>query len=321
MATNIITPLSQALSEGMLTRAELRSFMTRSNGAALRHFGLFLIVMAATGMLVWMALGNLWLVPAMFLHGIVMVHHFSLQHECIHYTVFRTRWLNELVGNYCGLVIILPNRFFRYEHCDHHTYTQIENKDPELLLLPRSLWDYAFYMSSIPYWKTKFVELFRRVGGHLTAEEKRFVPKVEHRSLIIEARCMTAFYGAIFCFMLIFNWWAPLWFWLIPVLIGEPVMRFIRFTEHVGRPMVTEMRQNTRTSLVSPIWGFLCWNMNYHAEHHYVPSAPFHALSALHEKLKNHIHIEPNGYFGAHKDILSQIIGRKSRSDSLVTSK
>lgn len=311
MTRKVVTPLSQALSEGTLTRAELRALMVRSNSKAIRHLVIFLLLIAATGMLVWMTLDSVWLIPAMFLHGIGLVHHFSLQHECIHYTVFRTRWLNELLGNYCGLLIILPNRFFRYEHCDHHTHTQIEGKDPELLPLPNSLWDYACYLSSIPYWRTKFVELFRRIGGDLTTEEKRFVPKMEYKTLIFEARCMVAFYGLLFGVMFYNNWWAPLWFWLIPVLIGEPVMRFIRFTEHVGRPMVVEMRQNTRTTLVSPLWRLLCWNMNYHAEHHYIPSVPFHALPRLHNKLKDHIHIEPNGYIGAHKDIISQIISRK----------
>jgi fatty acid desaturase len=47
--------------------------------------------------------------------------------------------------------------------------------------------------------------------------------------------------------------------------------------------------------------------MNYHAEHHYVPLVPYHTLPRLHEKLRDHIHVEPRGYLGAHIDILSQI--------------
>ena len=47
--------------------------------------------------------------------------------------------------------------------------------------------------------------------------------------------------------------------------------------------------------------------MNYHAEHHYVSSVPFHALPRLHEKLKDHIYVEENGYMGAHVDIVRQL--------------
>jgi fatty acid desaturase len=80
--------------------------------------------------------------------------------------------------------------------------------------------------------------------------------------------------------------------------------------------MVAQMRDNTRTNLVSAPWRFLCWNMNFHAEHHYVSSVPFHALPRLHEKLKSHIHVEERGYLGAHLDILRQILGRTPRADA-----
>ncbi len=92
-------------------------------------------------------------------------------------------------------------------------------------------------------------------------------------------------------------------------------MRFVRMTEHVGRPTVALMSENTRTNLVSRPMQFLCWNMNFHAEHHYASSVPFHALPRLHEKLRDHVHVEPGGYIGAHRQILAQIFGRAPRAD------
>ncbi|MEM9428396.1 MAG: fatty acid desaturase family protein [Pseudomonadota bacterium] len=305
----IVTPLTQALAEGKLTREELRDFMTRSDGPALRRLALWVLVVMATGGLIALAWDS-WLIwPAMFLHGIVLVHHFSLEHECVHSTVFRTRWLNKVVGTVCGVIIILPFKHFRYEHCDHHTFTQLEGEDPELVPMPESVAGYIWYISAVPYWRTKFRELAQHAAGRLTAEEKRFIPKVEHRAVFLEARVMLAGYGALFVLMAATGWWAPLWYWLIPLFLGEPVMRFIRMTEHVGRPTVAQMHENTRTNLVSLPWRFLAWNMNYHAEHHYAASVPYHALPRLHEKLKDHIYVEPAGYLGAHRDILRQLLG------------
>lgn len=315
MARDVITPITQALAEGKLTRAELRDLMTRSDRAAFRHLVGWLLLLFATGMLVWLSLGTWWMLPAMFVHGVVLVHHFSLQHECVHYTVFRTRKLNDYAGIICGWVIGLPHQFFRYEHCDHHTYTQLHGEDPEMIELPKSIWGYLWYLSAIPYWRAKLSEIFRHALGHLNATERRFVPKVAEQTLIREARVMVAVYALILIAMIVFQWWAPLWFWLIPLILGEPVMRFVRMTEHVGRPTVSAMRVNTRTNVVSRPMQFLCWNMNYHAEHHYASSVPFHALPRLHEKLRDHIHVEPDGYLGAHRDILAQIFGRKPRTD------
>jgi len=122
-------------------------------------------------------------------------------------------------------------------------------------------------------------------------------------------------YLAIALVMVTFSWWAPLWYWFIPILLGEPVMRAIRMTEHVGRPTIHDMTENTRSNIVSAPMRFLAWNMNYHAEHHYASSIPFYALPKLHEKIKGHLYIEKRGYWGAHVDILAQIFGHKARVD------
>lgn len=304
----VTTPITQALEEGALTRRELKQLMRRSNRPATVRLVMFLTVMLLTGYLVWLSTDTVWLIPAMFLHGIVLVHHFSLQHECIHYTAFRTRWLNDLIGNYCGLVIMLPNRFFRYEHCDHHTYTQLTGKDPEMIPMPESIWQYLYYLSSIPYWKAKFTELGRHCLGQLSETEKKFTPKSEYKSLITEARIMAAFYGLVLLVSITTDNYAVIWFWWLPVILGEPVMRAIRMTEHVGRPEVQQMKINTRSNHVNPLMRFLCWNMNFHAEHHYASSVPFHALPKLRDKLDGYIYTEPGGYIGAHADIIRQLV-------------
>lgn len=316
MSTQVLTPISQALADGTLSRVELKTLMQRSNAPAFRHLTMWVLLLLCTGTLIYVA-SDTWLIwPAMFLHGVVMVHHFSLQHECCHYTVFKTRWINDVVGNICGFIIMLPNRHFRYEHCDHHTYTQLHGDDPELIALPKTLGGYFWYLSSIPYWRNKFTELARHTMGRLTPEEERFIPRPETQTIFWEARIMLAAYLAIVIFCATTGWWAPVYYWWLPVVLGEPVMRFVRMTEHVGKPCVRDMTENTRTNYVTKPMQFLAWNMNYHAEHHYAASVPFYALPALHEKLKNHVAIEPRGYLGAHIDILSQLTGRKPRSDA-----
>ena len=316
MQHDVKTPITQALNDGVLTRQELKALMQRSDGPAVLRLALWIALLLTTGSLIWLAESTWWIWPAMTLHGIVLVHHFSLQHECVHYTVFRTRWLNDLVGNICGLIIMLPNRFFRYEHCDHHTYTQIDGHDPELIPLPMRLGGYLWYISSIPYWKTKFTELGRHCAGRMTETEQRFTPKEEYRTIFWEARLMVLFYLAILATCYVSGFWAPIWYWWLPVVLGEPFMRAIRMTEHVGRPMIPDMKENTRSNLVSRPLRFLCWNMNYHAEHHYAASVPFHALPKLHQKLAGYIYVEPRGYWGAHVDILRQLLGFSPRSDA-----
>jgi len=98
--------------------------------------------------------------------------------------------------------------------------------------------------------------------------------------------------------------WAAVEFWLLPRIIGEPVMRLIRMSEHVGRPHVPDLLRNTRTVLsVAPV-RWLAWNMAYHAEHHAVPSVPFHALPALHRILGSQFEEVQPGYFATQLQLI-----------------
>ncbi|WP_158971424.1 fatty acid desaturase family protein [Chachezhania sediminis] len=315
MAAPVLTPITQALNDGALTRKELKALMQRNDRDAFLRLLVWGAALGVTGTLIWLTMGTWAVWPAMFVHGILMVHHFALQHECVHYTPFKTRWLNDVAGNICGFLIGLPHQYFRYEHCDHHTHTQLKGEDPELIPLPETLGGYLWYISSVPYWWAKIREFSRHVAGRMSEGDKVFVPKEAYRTVFWEARIMAGLYVAILLFCIASGWWAPFWYWWMPVFLGEPVMRWIRLTEHVGRPNVRDMRENTRTNLVWGPMAFLSWNMNYHAEHHYAASVPFHALPKLHEKLDGYVCVEPRGYVGAHRDILAQLTGRKPRSD------
>lgn len=306
-----ISPGPNHALDAPISRRELKKLMERSNRPGLVRLFWWLMLLVCTASLVWLA-GSIWwlLIPAMFLHGIVMVHHFALQHECSHFTAFRSRWLCRWLARYCGFLLVIPPLFFRYEHCDHHTYTNLPGRDPELIELPESLWQYLRYLSALPYWRSQLGGMLRRATGKLTAEEKRFIPASEKARVVVESRIMISGYLAIISIMPGTGWSAPVFYWWLPLLMAEPVMRFIRMTEHVGRPMVADMRINTRTSIVAAPWRFLAWNMNFHAEHHYAASVPFHALGALHEKLRCCIYIEKHGYLNAHRDILAQVLQR-----------
>jgi fatty acid desaturase len=157
--------------------------------------------------------------------------------------------------------------------------------------------------------------MFARALGRISDADKTFLPKEAHATVIAEARAYVAVYALILAGSVATGSTAALWYWIVPSLLGQPVMRAIRMTEHVGRPNIADMRENTRTNLTNGFVRFLCWNMNYHAEHHYAASVPFHALPRLHRKLKGYVRVEPGGYVGAHREILRQLTGRTPRAD------
>lgn len=289
-------------------RERLRELMRRTN----RHAALFLIrhcaILALTGYGVWLAKPSIWFVPAAILHGVAIVHLFSPQHEFAHRTAFRTRWLNDVLGSFFGFLILLPNVYFRWEHTNHHSYTQNTRLDPQLIAQPKTLGAYLLYLSSIPYWQGFLNAAARHLRGQLTREEKRFIPKQETGKVIWEIRVMVLLYALIILSIVVFQFYALLWYWLLPRFVAEPYMRWVRMTEHVGRPTDNaDLMSNTRTVLTNSLSRWLAWNMPYHAEHHLAPSIPFHALPALHKEVKGHHGALSKGYLSAHREILHNI--------------
>ena len=293
--------------KALVPRRRLRQLMQRAD----RPAWLFLLghtaFLTLTGYLVWSAWGTAWIVPAMLLHGLGIVHLFSAQHEFAHRTAFRTRELNDLFGSLFGTLIMLPHFNFRWEHTDHHTYTQNTELDPQLISQPKSLGAYLFYLSTIPYWIGFLRPFVRHLFGKFSAAERRFTPTTEQWKVILEARAMFAAYVTAAIVSVALHTGALLYFWLLPRLLAEPFMRFVRMTEHVGRPVNDpNLLSNSRTCLVWPPVRWLAWNMPFHAEHHLSPGVPFHALPALHRELRHVGRRVAAGYLDAHREIFSQ---------------
>ena len=285
----------------LVPRAALRPLMARSNGPAARQLAALALALLGSGVLVWAARGSGLVWPAMFLMGIVWVHLFAAQHECAHGTAFRSQQANSVVAWICGALIMVPEVHFKYEHTDHHTNTNLVGLDSELIPMPKSWGHYLWYLTGLPYWWSNGLGLLRRAAGTLTAEELGFVPASERRKVVWEARCLVLLYGAAAVAMAS-GVQALLVYWVVPLLLGQPVMRFIRMTEHVGCPNSSDPTRNTRTTRVAWPWRALAWNMNFHGEHHLAPLVPFHALPALNQLVDGRIAVRA-GYLGAHREI------------------
>jgi fatty acid desaturase len=89
--------------------------------------------------------------------------------------------------------------------------------------------------------------------------------------------------------------------WLLPLAVGQPILRFILLAEHTGCSNNDNPLTNTRTTLT---WfSLMVWNIPFHAEHHLYPSIPFHALPQAHQQLKEHLTVVDRGYVKVHQEI------------------
>ena len=293
--------------QDLVPRKILNKMMKRSNTSALLFLCIHLIYLAVTGYGLYLAIDTSWWLMMSIIYGLGIVHLFSPQHEFSHRTAFKNRWINDFFGWTFGLIIALPPVFFRWEHTDHHSYTQDIEKDPELIPTPSSFLTYLWYITSVPYWMGFFKSFIPHLLAIIPEKEAVFIPDTERWKVIWEARFMLILYSTIAYLSLYYNSTIAVEYWLLPRLIAEPLMRMVRYTEHAGCPLNNNILENTRTTLVIAPYRWLAWNMPYHAEHHMAPSLPFHALPELHEHVKDKLVGTDNGFIHAHLDIIRAI--------------
>jgi len=208
-------------------------------------------------------------------HGILIAFLFTMQHECTHNTPFRSLWLKSAIGHLIAFLLYQPFLWFRFFHLAHHKYTNIAGKDPELdgHEKPSSWGAFLRHLCTLDYWWAKVITLLGNSVGPLTAP---YIPPRKRRALRAEAVPLIAGLCRCFCndphrpaVAVTVDCAADPWVSRVaPVPIGR-IRTLPRGGEHV---------LNTRTTLTTRVVRFLAWNMPYHAEHHAMPSVPFHKL-------------------------------------------
>lgn len=290
----------------VLSVQELAELNRRSDRKGWRQWAGHLAVVAVSGALWGLSWGQGWVaVPALIVYGFSLASMFAAVHECVHRTAFASQRVNDGVAWVAGVLSFYNSTFYRRYHKWHHRYTQLPGKDPELEDVVPTRWTaYLWQMSGIPWWIGK-------VQGHIAAALGRFdacpyISETARAEVMRSTRWQLAVYGgAIALSMAVQQPWF-ITYWLLPLAVGQPILRFILIAEHTGCTLDNNPLTNTRTTLtVRPI-RFLMWNMPFHAEHHLYASLPFHALPRAHEKLAGQIQQVAPGYVAVNRQITAQ---------------
>lgn len=234
--------------------------------------------------------------------GILIVFLFTLEHESVHETAFRSSWLNRAAAALAGFLILLPPAWFRYFHFAHHRFTHDPENDPELMTPKPETWpQYAVYLSGWLYWRTMIQVLGTNALGR---NADSFVPPKGRPRVAREARLFLALYAALALGSIGLGTTALLWAWIVPALLGQPFLRAYLLAEHTRCPHVANMLENTRTTFTTWLVRLVAWNMPYHAEHHAYPAVPFHKLPRFHEIVAAHLKTTERGYVRFHRKLL-----------------
>lgn len=277
---------------------------------ALSHLG----ALGLTGSALWFTWGSAWAVPVFALHGALLNFLYAGQHELSHWTVFRTRWLNEWLGRLFGFVLFYPRTFDLVQHVAHHRFTQDWQRDGELARPRYTLGSYLLWMSGVSYWYTRWRRILRFAAGIVT---EPYLPEQRRPEFIREARWHLAGYALIALLSAAAHSAAALILWLAPMLAMKFVHQLQNTIEHLGLPHEPNVLANTRSTRTNALLRWACWQMQYHTAHHAFPGVPFFRLRELNEQIFTRRGSAPPTmtYFGFQLAVLRAFAGGRSEAD------
>lgn len=303
-----------------IDRKTLKSLMQRSDSKGLADFGLWIVLLVASGYAAFLSWGTWWAVPAFLVFGTIYSSSEARAHELGHGTPFKTRWLNELFYHVCSFMTLREAYYGRWRHAIHHSHTIEVDVDPEIQVKsPADLVRIALDFIYIPSGFTELKTITRHALGLLSPATAGFVPPPEQIKMIWSSRI----YLLIIAGVALWSWsigsFLPMMFVATPRFYGGWLHQIGGLTQHAGlRENAKDHRLNTRTVILNPAFSFLYFNLNYHVEHHLFPMVPFHALPRLHKVIKPHLPYTYRGVFDVYREIIPALIRQSREKDYFV---
>jgi fatty acid desaturase len=273
-----------------LPRKQMKELMKRSDQPAIRDTFIWLGLMAAfAGLAIWLW-PSWWAALPLAAYGVLYGSATdSRWHECGHGTAFRSQWMNNVVYHIASFMIMRNPTRWRWSHTRHHTDTLIVGLDPEIAVMrpPVLIRVLLGFVGVLDAWDA-MKHMAMNAFGHISEEEKTFIPEMERSKVILAARIWFAIYAVTIVLAIYLGSWLPLLLVGLPRLYGAWHHVLTGLTQHGGlADNVLDHRMNSRTVHINPISRFIYWNMNYHVEHHMFPMVPYYALPKLHELIRH----------------------------------
>ena len=152
--------------------------------------------------------------------------------------------------------------------------------------------------------------LWQLATGRYTKLMRQVAPGAELPKMTRNARLFCLVYLGLAALIGAGYWW-PLWFYVLPRLLGGPIMLMFNIIQHAelqeNSPSIVESTRSFRTDRVGR---FLYLNMNNHVEHHLFPQVPFFSLPKLRVAVADQTPEPDPGFWRTNLDLLSVVIRR-----------
>lgn len=286
-----------------LSRDEIRELVTASDaqGAISVITTWSIIALTFAGLAAFEANPLAWLVAIVILGGRQLALAI-LMHECAHQSLFRTRALNDVIGKWlCAAPVWNRLEAYRKHHLAHHAHTSLED-DPDLGLVEPFPSSRASMIRKLLR-DVSGIAFLRRVVGQILMDagvltysastgQEKVVPRPSiatmAKNLVVNTGPVVLTNAALGAALVAFGHGELYLAWIVANATTFSLFVRIRsIAEHAVTESTSDPFRNTRTTLANPFARLTVapHHVNFHLEHHLVPTVPHYRLTALHRLL------------------------------------
>lgn len=213
-----------------------------------------LLIGISTAMYFWRPQGAWWIVDIalrtylLFLCGV-------MGHEASHGVLGDTKSANIWWGRLSFIPLAVPNVQFRITHRYHHSFTNVEKKDPDLLLKMDHWWQFPGRALAMPHhWV-----LWLKENGLLS------------KTVLLEWLCTYLFFGAFFGAIVYVNDWERVLMGLLPAQILNSFLLWYPFAVKTHEGHKTGSQETRSHDYYGAFMYWLTMGLSLHRAHHMNP--------------------------------------------------
>lgn len=310
-----------------LSQSEVKPFTKKSN-----LLGAWMVLVNWALLLSAMILVGFWPNPFSITVSLVVIANRQLglavlMHECAHYSLFESRFLNTWVGKLlCAAPVIVNLDGYRKYHMNHHKKagTKLDPDYPVYKNFPVTRASFLRKvirdLTGVTGMKTFYATMLMK-AGLLTYDMSYQKNKVERSlsaadvgtNLVKNLSLPILFHLALF---LAFNaagfgWVYFLW-WVSYFTVYMLIIRIRNASEHgaVENLLDSDPSKHARTTYANWIERLLFAPnyVNFHMEHHLRPSIPCYRLRSFHEHLIAKGHVDPSNVAQGYRQVISELV-------------